>query len=70
MPTLFPVHNVSVATDQPCGLPCSVILFCASFVESHETSVPVRLFSPLPPVHYFSFLVMVVSVPSGVKILN
>lgn len=56
MPTLFPVHNVSVAADQPCGLPCSVNLFCASFVESQETSVPVCLFSPLPPVHLVSWL--------------
>ena len=55
MPTLFPVH-VSVTDDQPCGQPCSVILFCSSFVVSHDTSVPVCSFLPLAPVHLVSRL--------------
>ena len=41
-PTMFPVHNVSnvaVATDQPCGLPCSVTQFCFSFDDLHGMSV-------------------------------
>ena len=57
MPTMFPVHsvyNVPVASDQPCGLPCSVTLFCSSSVDSSGTSVPVRSFSPLAPVHLVS----------------
>ena len=54
MPTMFPVHsvyNVPVAADQPCGLPCSVTLFCSSSVDSSDMSVPVHSFSPLVPVH-------------------
>ena len=57
MPTMFPVdsvYNVPVASDQPCGLPCSVTSFCSSSVDSSGTSVPVRSFSPLAPVHLVS----------------
>ena len=59
MPTMFPVHsvyNVPVASDQLHGLPCSVTLFCSSSVDSSGTSVPVRSFSPLVPVHLVSLL--------------
>ena len=57
MPSVFPVHsvyNVPVAADQPSGLPCSVASFCSSSVVSPGTSVPVRSFSPLAPVHLVS----------------
>ena len=57
MPSAFPVHsvyNVPVAADQPSGLPCSVASFCSSSVVSPGTSVPVRPFSPLAPVHLVS----------------
>lgn len=53
MHTMSPVHsvyNVPVAADQPCGLPCSLSSFCFSSVDSYDTSVSVRLFSPLTPV--------------------
>ena len=56
-PSVFPVysvHNVPVAADQPSGLPCSVASFCSSSVVSPGTSVPVRPFSPLAPVHLVS----------------
>ena len=57
MPSMFPVHsvyNIPVASDQPCGLPGSVNSFCSSSVDSSGTSVPVRSFSPLAPVHLVS----------------
>ena len=57
MPSVFPVHsvyNVPVAADQPSGLPCSMASFCSSSVVSPGTSVPVRSFSPLAPVHLVS----------------
>ena len=57
MPSMFPVHsvyNVPIASDQPSGLPGSVTSFCSSSVDSSGTSVPVRSFSPLAPVHLVS----------------
>ena len=57
MPTMFPVHSVynfPVASDQPCGLPCSVTSFCSSSVASSGTSVPACSFSPLAPIHQVS----------------
>ena len=46
-------------------LPYSMTLFCSSSVDSHDPSVPVRLFSPLVPVYLVSLLHF--SVPSGVS---
>ena len=57
MPSTFPVHsvyNVPIVSDQPSGLPGSVTSFCSSSVDSSGTSVPVRSFSPLAPVHLVS----------------
>ena len=45
-----------VADGQPHGLPCSVTLLCFSSVDSRDTSIPVRSFSPLAPVHLVSLL--------------
>ena len=59
MPSTFPVHsvyNVPIVSDQPSGLPGSVTSFCSSSVDLSGTSVPVRSFSPLAPVHLVSLL--------------
>ena len=58
------VYSVAVAAGQPCGLPCSVTLFSPSSIDSHDTSIPVCLFSPLAPAHLVSMIQF--SVPSGV----